>query len=81
MRVLGCSLDRGNDEPQAEGNEDGHPINNKIYKNKIWSDEPEVLRMTNADSNSFWVRAKTKQKHVLAPCCLNLASLTFLADS
>eukprot|EP00904_Undaria_pinnatifida_P001749 jgi/Undpi1/11575/HiC_scaffold_30.g13871.m1 len=45
---------RGNDEPQADGNVDGNPINNKIYKNKIWSEVPEVLRMKYSDTNGFW---------------------------
>ena len=48
-------VDRGNDEPEAEGNEDGHPINNVVYKNDIYSEKDEVWKMDQSDYNNFWV--------------------------
>eukprot|EP00904_Undaria_pinnatifida_P001001 jgi/Undpi1/10901/HiC_scaffold_3.g01427.m1 len=45
---------RGNDEPEAEGNEDGHPINNVVYKNDIYSEKDEVWKMEQSDYNNFW---------------------------
>lgn len=50
-----CRADAGNDEPQAEGNVDGHPIDNKVNKNKIWSDTDEVWKLKNSDNNTFKV--------------------------
>lgn len=47
--------DAGNDEPLAEGNDDGHPTKNNVFKNKIWSDSKEVIRFTSADGNDIYV--------------------------
>lgn len=47
--------DAGQDEPEAEGNDDGHPTKNNVFKNKIWSDSDEAIRMTNADGNDIYV--------------------------
>eukprot|EP00904_Undaria_pinnatifida_P001002 jgi/Undpi1/10902/HiC_scaffold_3.g01428.m1 len=43
----------GSDEQEAEGNVDGHPNNNLIYKNEIYSEQDEVWRMEGADDNNF----------------------------
>ena len=54
--------DAGKDEPEAEGNDDGHPTKNNVFKNKIWSDAKEVIRMTNSDGNDIYV-SKTGHSH------------------
>eukprot|EP00904_Undaria_pinnatifida_P001709 jgi/Undpi1/11539/HiC_scaffold_30.g13836.m1 len=44
----------GQDEPEAEGNDDGHPTKNNVFNNKIWTDSDEAIRMTNADGNDIY---------------------------
>ncbi|CAM9506492.1 unnamed protein product [Laminaria digitata] len=45
---------RGNDEVEAEGNIDGHPIDNVVYKNDIYSERDEVWKMEQSDNNNFY---------------------------
>lgn len=47
--------DRGSDEVEAEGNVDGHPMENIVYKNDIYSERDEVWKMEQSDYNNFWV--------------------------
>ena len=47
--------DRGNDEVEAEGNVDGHPIDNVVYKNDIYSERDEVWKMEQSDFNNYYV--------------------------
>lgn len=51
-----CFADAGSDEPQAAGNVDGHPKDNKIYRNEIWSEAQEpAWFIKDADRNEFYV--------------------------
>lgn len=52
---LFIAADAGQDEPEAEGNDDGHPTKNNVFNNKIWTDSDEAIRMTNADGNDIYV--------------------------
>ncbi|CAB1104565.1 MEP12 [Ectocarpus sp. CCAP 1310/34] len=47
-------LYRGNDEPEADGNPDGHPRDNKIYDNNIYSGKEVAWLTTDADDNEFY---------------------------
>lgn len=48
--------DAGNDEPQAVGNVDGHPKDNKIYRNTIWSEaQKPAWFVKDSDYNEFFV--------------------------
>lgn len=49
------STDAGNDRQEADGNTDGHPKDNVVKDNRIWSRADEVLRITEADNNKFFV--------------------------
>eukprot|EP00904_Undaria_pinnatifida_P000996 jgi/Undpi1/10898/HiC_scaffold_3.g01424.m1 len=58
---------RGNDEQEAEGNEDGHPRENSVYSNDIYTGQSEAWKMSYADSNVF--------RGMLSPDCTNLLGL------
>lgn len=48
--------DMGNDDPEADGNEDGHPRDNSVYNNDLYTGKDEAWKMNYADSNVFRVR-------------------------
>lgn len=49
--------DAGNDDPQAVGNPDGKPRNNKIYENAIYSGKDLAWLVVDAEDNDFYVSA------------------------
>lgn len=56
----------GNDEPEADGNEDGHPKENSVWSNEIFTEKDEAWKMNYADSNVFRVRPHQQQStHLL----------------
>ena len=53
--LLAGRADKGEDEAEAEGNEDGRPKYNTVYNNEIYTELDEAWRMIEADSNIFFV--------------------------
>lgn len=54
--IFGDTADKGNDAQKAEGNVDGHPRENNVYKNTVSAEGVMTAwRMKNADENKFIV--------------------------
>lgn len=62
--------DRGNDEPQADGNPDGRPRDNKVYDNDIYSGKEVAWLTTDADDNEFYVSDNCCEVCMIGPCQL-----------
>lgn len=58
---------RGNDEPEAEGNEDGNPSENSVYNNDLYTGREEAWKMNYADSNVFRVGRPSFSKRPFIP--------------
>lgn len=48
--------DKGNDDVQADGNLDGHPKNNTLYNNDVYTKQDIAMYLSEADDNVIKVR-------------------------